>query len=86
MTNFYPLMNKMSNLLMLKKYMKKRHIRLGIGLDNKLNFEKHISTLCRKASKQLNVISKIQHYVHKKEKEIIINSFVYSNVLYFLLT
>ena len=79
-------MNKDVKLADVKKYIKKRHILLGIGLDNKLNFEKHISTLCRKASKQLNVISKIQHYVHKKEKEIIINSFVYSNFLYFLLT
>ena len=29
---------------------------LGIEVDNKLNFEKHISTLCNKASNQLNAI------------------------------
>ena len=29
-------------------------ILLGLGNDYKLKFEKHISTLCRKASRQLN--------------------------------
>ena len=29
---------------------------LGVEIDNKLNFEKHISNICRKASKQLNTI------------------------------
>ena len=33
---------------------------LGVEIDNKLSFEKHISTLVRKASGQLNAISRIQ--------------------------
>ena len=56
-------------------------IRFSVGIDNKLNFEKHISTLCRKLSKQLNAISKIQHYIGKKKKRLKINSFVYSNFM-----
>ena len=44
-------------------------ILLGVKIGNKLNFEKHISTLCKKASKHLNaMISRIQHYISKKEK------------------
>ena len=51
-------------------------------MDNKLNFEKHISTICKKAIRQLNAISCIQRYISKKEKEIIINAFVYSDFVY----
>ena len=31
---------------------------LGIEIDNKLSFEKHVSTICRKAKNQLNAISR----------------------------
>ena len=47
--------------------------------DNKLNFEKHVSTICKKANNQLNAISKIDAVLGEKEKEILINSFVYFN-------
>ena len=59
---------------------------LGVEIDNKHNCEKHISTLCRKASKQLNAIGRVQHYIGKIKKEIIINFFVYSNFMYYPLT
>ena len=52
---------------------------LGVEIDNKLSFEKHISTLVKKASNQLNAISRIQKFMGFKEKEILLNSFVYSN-------
>ena len=40
---------------------------LGIEMDNKL-FLKNISTLFKKASNQLNVISRIQKFMGFKEK------------------
>ena len=52
---------------------------LGIEIDNKLNFEKHVSTICKKANNQLNAICRIGADLGQKEKEILINSFVYSN-------
>ena len=55
---------------------------LGIEIDNKLNFKNHVSTICKKANSQLNAIGRIQNYVGKKEKETIINTFVYSNFMY----
>ena len=55
---------------------------LGIEIDNKLSFDKHISTLSKKASNQLNAIGRIQKYMGFKEKEVLINSFVYSNFNY----
>ena len=35
---------------------------LGIKIDNKLNFGKHVTTVCWKASRQLNVLSRIHKY------------------------
>ena len=49
---------------------------LGIEIDNRLSFEKHIFTLCNKASNQLNAIARIQKLMGFKEKEVLLNSFV----------
>ena len=58
---------------------------LGIEIDSKLPFGQHISTLYNKASNQLNAIGKIQKFMgfKEKEKEVLLNSFVYSNFNYF---
>ena len=55
---------------------------LGIEIDNKLNFEKHISSICRKASNQLNEICRLETFMGHTEKEAIINTFVHSNFNY----
>ena len=52
---------------------------LGVEIDNKLSFQKHISLLVKKASNQLNAISRMQKSMGFKEKKILLNSFVYSN-------
>ena len=51
----------------------------GVEINNKLPFEKHFSTLVKKASNQLNAISRIQNFMGFKERELLLNSFVYSN-------
>ena len=55
---------------------------LGVEIDNKLNFEKHISNICQKASNQLNAICRLQTFMGHKEKEAMINTFVHSNFNY----
>ena len=55
---------------------------LGIEIDNKLNFEKHISNICKKASNQLNAICRLQTFLGHKEKQAIINTFMHSNLNY----
>ena len=52
---------------------------LGITIDNKLNFEEHISELCKKASMQLNAINRLHRFMGKEQKEALINSFIVSN-------
>ena len=41
---------------------------LGFEIDNKLNFEKHVSTICKKPNDQLNAISRISADIGQKEK------------------
>ena len=54
---------------------------LAIEIDNKLNFKKHISNICKKASNKLNAICKLQKFMGHKEKEAI-NTFVHSDFNY----
>ena len=56
---------------------------LGTEVDNKLSFEQHIATVCNKASNQLNTIGRIQKFMSFKEKEVFLNSLVYSNFNYY---
>ena len=42
---------------------------LGVEIDDKLKFDKHISTLCKKSNNQLNALSRIQTFLGKKKKK-----------------
>ena len=55
---------------------------LSIEIDNKLNFEKHVFTICKKVNNQLNAITRIGTVIGQKDKEILINYFVHSNFNY----
>ena len=35
--------------------------RLGIPLDNKLNFDSHITSLCKKAGQKLSALARMNH-------------------------
>lgn len=52
---------------------------LGICIDDKLNFDKHVSNLCAKAAKQLKILMRFKTQLRLKEKEIIFKSFILSN-------
>ena len=41
---------------------------LGITLDNKLNFEKHISSICKSASCQLNALFRLKKFSRIQRK------------------
>ena len=42
---------------------------LGIKIDDKLNFDEHVSNFCVKASRQLNAICRLQYVSHMNQKE-----------------
>ena len=52
---------------------------LGINLDHKLNFDVHISDLCKKAATQLNVLKRLKAFLDFEEKRVLVQSFIFSN-------
>ena len=58
---------------------------LGITLDNKLNFENHISSICKSANCRLNALFRLKNFLGSIEKKILIESFIYSNFNYCIL-
>ena len=55
---------------------------LGIKIDDKLTFAKHVSAICTKASKQLNAFTRISKFLSYDSKKLVINSFINSNFQY----
>ena len=53
-----------------------------IYLDYKLNFEKYISEICRKAAPQLNVLKRLKRFFAFDVKKILARNFIYSNFNY----
>ena len=50
---------------------------LEINIDSNLNFDSHISGLCKKASMQLNALNRLRAHIENKEMEILSNSIIY---------
>ena len=49
---------------------------LEIHLDNKLTFHDHISHICQKASKQVNVLARLSNVLSESNKMLVYNSFI----------
>ena len=56
------------------KYSKSK-ILLGIVLDNKLKFDKHVENICQKASKKLNALARVTNYMELPKRRILMNAF-----------
>ena len=55
---------------------------LGVTVDYLLNFDLHISNMCKKAAKQINVLLRLSNYINMETKLIIYKSFIRSNFSY----
>ena len=55
---------------------------LVIVIDDRLNFNGHISMWCTKTARQWNALARIFKYIHFKSKSIIYNSLILSNLNY----
>ncbi|SMN17588.1 hypothetical protein CRYPA_887 [uncultured Candidatus Thioglobus sp.] len=59
------------------------HVKLlGVTIDYELNFDKHISEICKKASQQLNILKRIGKYLNRLGRLTIYYSFILSNFNY----
>ena len=55
---------------------------LGVHIDDKLNFDFHISKICRSAANQLNALIRLKTFLNFEVKKVLINSYFYSNFNY----
>ena len=55
---------------------------LDVTIDNKLSVDEHIINICKTATKKLNALSRINHYIKQNQKEILLSSFTISHLSY----
>ena len=60
----------------------KEEVILGITIDNKLTFDSHIKSMCRKAGQKLSAVSRISPYLETDKKELLFKSMVKSQFNY----
>ena len=60
----------------------KEELILGITIDNKLTFDSHIKSICRKAGQKLSALSRVSPYLKTNKKELLFKSMVKSQFSY----
>ena len=55
---------------------------LGVHIDDKLNFNLHITKIGRSAANQLHTLVELWMFLNFEEKKMLINSYFYSNLNY----
>ena len=55
---------------------------LGITIDNKLNFNEHISNLLKKGNQKLHALARISKYLDKDKLRIVMKTFIQSQFNY----
>ena len=65
------------------KTVAKDHVKLlGIEIDNKLKFDKHVQTLCQKVNKKTSALSRLNMYISREQALSICNVVILSNFNY----
>ena len=59
---------------------------LGIKIDDKLNFNEHVSKLCKKGNQKLHALARISKYMNKDKLKLIMKAFITSQFNYAPLT
>ena len=55
---------------------------LGLEIDSKLSFDKHISKLCNKCAGIINQLTRLNSFLGFEEKKVLVNSLIYGNFNY----
>ena len=65
------------------KILAKEHVKLlGIEINNKLKFDKHVQTLCQKVNKKTSAFSRLNMYISREQALSICNVVILSNFNY----
>ena len=54
----------------------------GVQIDDKLNFNLHITNICRPAANQLNALIRFNQFLSFEAKKVLVNSYFYSSFNY----
>ena len=55
---------------------------LGVLIDNKLKFDKHVNNLCTKANQKLHALSRISEYMSTSKLRLVMKAFINSQFGY----
>ena len=55
---------------------------LGVTFDNQLNFNHHISEICKTASNKLHALARVSNYIDEDKRRILFNSYFSSQFNY----
>ena len=65
------------------KIVAQEHVkRLGIEIDDKLKFDKHVQTLCQKVNKKTSAFSRLNMYISRAQALLICTLVILSNFIY----
>ena len=56
---------------------------IGIHIDFELKFGTHVDTICKKAHRKLNALSRITNYTELPKRHILMNAFFESSIYLF---
>ena len=59
---------------------------LGVTLDSKLNFNEHVSNICKKASQKIHALARISNYMCQEKLRVVMKAFIESQFGYCPLT
>ena len=55
--------------------------RLGVNIDNSLNFEVHIKEICRKVNQKVDAFGRLRPFLGEQRSKLLLNSLVMSFIL-----
>ena len=55
---------------------------LGVQIEDKLHFNLHITNICRTAANQVNALIRLKQFLSFEARQILVNSYFYSNINY----
>ena len=53
----------------------------GISVDTRFSFQEHITSLCKKASQKLHVLTRMVHYINFEKGRLLMKALVYPNLI-----
>ena len=55
---------------------------MGLEIDGKLKFDKHVTQLCKKSVGQLNALCRLKSFLNTDQRKSLADSFIYANYNY----